>query len=54
MQDEEKIMRVEILDGDEVLEVPAWIAQQYGVFSEEVGGEEEIREAVEDPYTHDW
>ena len=33
---------------------PAWIAQQYGVFSEEVGGEEEIREAVEDPYTHDW
>ena len=63
MQDEEKIIRVKILedfdrelgrDGDETLEVPAWIAQKYGVFPEDVGGEEEIREAVRDPYTNDW
>ena len=40
--------------GEETLEVPAWIAQEYGVFPENVGGEEEIREAVQDPYTHDW
>ena len=63
MQDEEKIIRVKTLedfdrelgrDGGETLEVPAWIAQEYGVFPEDVGGEEEIREAVRDPYTHDW
>ena len=63
MQDEEKIIQVKILedfdrelgrDGDETLEVPAWIAQEYGVFPEDVGGEEEIREAVRDPYTNDW
>ena len=63
MQDEESIIRVKTVedfdrelgrDGDETLEVPAWIAQQYGVVPEQVGGEEEIREAVEDPYTHDW
>ena len=51
MRDEEKIIRVKTLedfdrelgrDGDETLEVPAWIA------------EEVIREAVEDPYTNDW
>ena len=46
MTDEEKIIRVNTLkdfdrDGDETLEVPAWIAEQYGVFSEDVGGEEE-------------
>ena len=41
-------------DGDEMLEVPAWIAQEYGVFPENVVGEEEIREAVRDPYTNDW
>ena len=38
-------------DGDETLEVPAWIAQQYGFFPEDVGSEEEIREALLDPYT---
>ena len=27
--------------GEETLEVPAWIAQEYGVFPEGVGGEEE-------------
>ena len=26
---------------EETLEVPAWIAQEYGVFPEDVGGEEE-------------
>ena len=50
MTDEEKIIRVNTLkdfdrelgrDGEETLEVPAWIAEQYGVFPEDVGGEEE-------------
>ena len=27
--------------GEETLEVPAWIAEQYGVFPEDVDGEEE-------------
>ena len=40
MTDEEKIIRVNTLknfdrDGDETLEVPAWIAERYGFFSEE-------------------
>ena len=63
MRDEEKIIPVKTLedfdrelarDGGETLEVPAWIARQYGIFPEEVGSEEEIRQAVEDPYTNDW
>ena len=64
MRDEERrIIRVKTLedfdrelarDGNETLEVPAWIARQYGIFPEEVGSEEEIRQAVEDPYTDDW
>ena len=63
MTDEENIIRVNTLkdfdrelgrDGDETLEVPTGIAQEYGVFSENVGGEEVIREAVWDPYTNDW
>ena len=50
MTDEEKIIRVNTLedfalelgrDGDETLEVPAWIAGQDGVFPEDVGSEEE-------------
>ena len=28
------------------------IAREYGALPEDVGGEEEIREAVRDPYTH--
>ena len=40
--------------GDETMEVPTGIAQEYGVFSEDVGGEEVIREAVWDHYTNDW
>ena len=44
MRDEEKIIRVNTIrdfdrelgrDGDETLEVPAWIAQEYGVFPED-------------------
>ena len=59
MTTKEKIIRVETLqdfdrelgrDGDEILEVPAWIAQQYGFFPEDVGSEEEIRDAVRDLY----
>ena len=63
MTDEEKIIQVKTFKdferelgryGDETLEVSVWIAEQYGFFSEEVGSEEVVREAVEDPYTHDW
>ena len=63
MKDEEKIIQVKTFKdferelgryGDETLEVSVWIAEQYGFFSEEVGSEEVVREAVEDPYTHDW
>ena len=63
MQDEEKIIRVKTIedfdrelgrDGGETLEVPVSIAQEYGVFPEDVGGDEEIRGAVRDPYTNDW
>ena len=63
IRDEEKIIPVKTLedfdrelgrDGNETLEVPAWITRQYGIFPEEVGSEEEIRQAVEDPYTDDW
>ena len=59
MTNEEKIIRVKTLedfdrelgrDGDETLEVPAWIAQQYGVFPEDVGSEEEIQAAGRDSY----
>ena len=63
MTDEEKIIQVKTFKdferelgryGDETLEVSVWIAEQYGFFSEEVGSKEVVREAVEDPYTHDW
>ena len=46
MPDEENIIRVNTVkdfdrgfgrDGDETLEVPAWIAEQYGVFPEDAG-----------------
>ena len=48
---EENIIRVNTLkdfdrgfgrDGDETLEVPAWIAQQYGLFPEDMGSEEVV------------
>ena len=50
MRDEEKIIRVNTIrdlalelgrDGDETLEVPAWIAAEYDIFPEDVAGEEE-------------
>ena len=36
-------------DGGETLEVPAYLAEQYGLFREEVGSEEDIRDAGGDP-----
>ena len=58
MPSEERVVRVETLDefdrelsrdGGEALEVPAHLAEQYGLFPEDVGSEEEIRDAGEDP-----
>ena len=37
-------------DGGETLEVPAYLAEQYGLFPEEVGSEDEIRDAGGDPH----
>ena len=42
MTDEEKIIRVNTLKdfdrgGEETLQVPAWIAREYGVFPEDAG-----------------
>ena len=54
MTDEETIIRVKTFedfdrelgrDGDETLEVLAWLAEEYGIFPEDVGSEEEIQEA---------
>ena len=54
-----KIIRVETLDdfdrelardGSEALEVPAHLAEQYGLFPEDVGTEDEIRDAGENPH----
>ena len=59
MPSDAKIVRVETLDdfdrelardGGEALEVPAPLAEEYGLFSEEVGTEDEIRDAGEDPH----
>ena len=36
-------------DGGEALQVPAHLAEEYGLFPEEVGTEDEIREAGRDP-----
>ena len=35
-------------DGGEALQVPAHLAEEYGLFPEEVGTEYEIRDAVRD------
>ena len=57
MPSDEKIVRIETLDefdrelsrdGGEALEVPAPMAEQYGLFPEDVGTEEEIRDAGRD------
>ena len=54
MKGDENIVRVETLDdfdrelardGGEALEVPASLAEEYGLFSEDVGSEDEIRDA---------
>ena len=37
-------------DGGEALEVPAHLAEEYGLFPEEVGTEEDIRDAGGDPH----
>ena len=59
MPSDEKIVRIESLDefdreltrdGGEALEVPASLAEQYGLFPEDVGTEDEIRNASEDPH----
>ena len=59
MESDEKIVRVETLDdfdcelgrdGGEALEVPASLAEQYGLFPEDVGTDHEIRDASEDPH----
>ncbi len=53
-----KIIRIETLDefdrelsrdGGEALEVPAALAEEYGLFPEDVGSEDEIRDASDDP-----
>ena len=58
MESDEKVIRIETLDefdrelsrdGGETLEVPAELAEQYGLFPEDVGGEDEIRDASGDP-----
>ncbi len=54
MESDENIVRVETLDefdrelardGGEALEVPAALAEEYGLFPEDVGTEDEIRDA---------
>ena len=54
MPSDEKIVRIESLDefdreltrdGGEALEVPAPMAEEYGLFPEDVGTEDEIRDA---------
>ena len=59
MPSDENIVRVETLDdfdrelardGGETLEVPASLAEEYGLFPEDVGSEDEIRDAGEDPH----
>ena len=59
MESDEKIVLVRTLDefdrelardGGEALEVPASLAEQYGLFPEDVGTEDEIRGASEDPH----
>ena len=37
-------------DGGETLEVPAHLAEEYGLFPEDVGSEDEIRDATDDPH----
>ena len=59
MPSDKQIVRVESLDefdreltrdGGEALEVPASMAEEYGLFPEDVGTDDEIRDAGEDPH----
>ena len=59
MTGEETFIRVETFedfdrelarDGGEALEVAAYLAEEYGLFPEEVGTEEEIAAAWDDPH----
>ncbi len=58
MNSQEKVIRVTSLedfdrelarDGGETLEVPAWMATEYGIFPEDVGTEDEIRDDGQGP-----
>ena len=57
---EDKVIRVESLedfdrelarDGGETLEVRAWIAAEYGIFPEDVGTDDDIRDDGHEPAT---
>ena len=59
MTSRQKVIRVETLgdfdrelarDGGETLQVPAHLAEQYGLFPEDVGSEDEILDAGPDPH----
>ena len=59
MTTHDRIIRIDTLDdfdrelardGGEALEVPARLAEEYGLFHEEVGSEDEIVDAGEDPH----
>ncbi len=41
-------------DGGETLEVAAYLAEEYGLFPEDVGTEEEIADAIGDPQGELW
>ena len=54
-----KTVRIETLDefdrelsrdGGEALAVPGALAEEYGLFPEDVGSEDEVRDASEDPH----
>ena len=62
MPSDEKIVQVRTLDefdrelardGGEALQVPASLAEEYGLFPEDVGAEEEIRDAGQDRHGDD-
>ena len=59
MPGDEKVIRIETLDefdrelsrdGGEALAVPGALAEEYGLFPEDVGSEDEIRDASEEPH----
>ena len=59
MPGDDEVIRIETLDefdrelsrdGGETLGVPAALAEEYGLFPEDVGSDDEIRDASEDPH----